>query len=157
MPCVHASWLPTRSAGQTTGSMISRLTPAKSAHWLTGTSSPCLSVFKPVLLGGAPLIASPPAGASWDPHSLFWRHELIHRLVLEDYERRAPLIIATRDPLEVEAFELERSPQAIWDEHRAQLPKWLERLQTVKRPAKGHALFRAYWAYQNRRERMPLR
>lgn len=60
MPCAHASWQPTRQAGQTTGSMVSQLRAAgQSVHWLTGTSSPCLSVFKPVVLGRGQISIGP--------------------------------------------------------------------------------------------------
>ncbi|MEP7339164.1 MAG: C69 family dipeptidase, partial [Acidobacteriota bacterium] len=35
-PCAHASWPARRQAGQTTGSMVSRLSTTGSLHWLTG-------------------------------------------------------------------------------------------------------------------------
>ncbi|MCB9599086.1 MAG: C69 family dipeptidase [Sandaracinus sp.] len=42
-PCAHASFWPTRAAGQTTGSMIVRLDGPHPTAFFTGTSSPCLS------------------------------------------------------------------------------------------------------------------
>ena len=47
--CMHAGFGPGRD-GQSVGSMVSRLTPDTHTHWLTGTSSPCTSIFKPVWL-----------------------------------------------------------------------------------------------------------
>ncbi len=100
-PCAHASWLPTRHAGQTTGSMVSRLSRKGSMHWLTGTSSPCLSVFKPVVLGLGEVDTGPaPSPGGFDPDSLFWRHEVLHRRVLVDYERRRELFDEERLALE---------------------------------------------------------
>jgi hypothetical protein len=46
-PCAHASWPITRTAQQTTSSIIARLDASGPTVWATGTSSPCLSVFKP--------------------------------------------------------------------------------------------------------------
>ncbi len=104
-PCAHASWLPTRHAGQTTGSMVSRLSSLGSMHWLTGTSSPCLSVFKPVVLTGERVDTGPSPGShGYDGDSLFWQHELLHRRVLLDYEKRETLFRGEREALESLAF-----------------------------------------------------
>jgi secernin len=92
MPCAHSSWWPTRQAGQTTGSMVSRLSHKDSLHWLTGTSSPCLSVYKPVRLGGGLIASGPLAGEGFDGESLFWRHEQLHRATLKDYARLKALV-----------------------------------------------------------------
>ena len=48
--CAHASWWPTRRAGQTTASLVSHLGRSGATHFVTGTSAPCTSVFKPVWL-----------------------------------------------------------------------------------------------------------
>src|SRR5690606_12416447 len=104
MPCAHASWLPTRAAGQTTASMIARLGlgldgGAGSQVWMTGTSSPCLSVFKPVPLElGRAWAACPPARA--DADSLWWRHERFHRAVLADWQARREVGASSRARLE---------------------------------------------------------
>lgn len=102
MPCAHASWLPTRHAGQTTASLIAELEPGAAPRvWATGTSSPCLSVWKPVPLEGTDLGPAPGSDGA-DPESLWWRHERLHRAVLRDYETRrasfegARLISASR-------------------------------------------------------------
>ena len=70
MPCAHASWLPTRGHGQTTGTMIARLaTGARggSRHWLSGTSAPCLSVMKEVPLGRGHVDTGPLPGSKSPP------------------------------------------------------------------------------------------
>lgn len=74
-PCAHAGGM--LVATQTTGSWVSELSHAGDRHWATGTSSPCLSVFRPVAIG-RPHASGSPTGKH-DPHSLWWRHEGIHR------------------------------------------------------------------------------
>lgn len=76
--CAHASWGPVRIS-QTAGSLISHLTPDLQAHWTTGTSTPCTSVFKPVYLRGAELPdLGPEPAATYDHRSLWWTHERLH-------------------------------------------------------------------------------
>lgn len=146
-PCAHASWQPTRHAGQTTGSMVSALGPGGPRHWLTGTSSPCLSVFKPATLevdGGA---YGPPCPEEADVESLWWRHERLHRAVLADWDTRAGLFEPERAALE------HRPPGGAdvaeaWRAHREALPGWLARVQAAKVSRPAAPLFRAWWKRQ---------
>ena len=76
-PCMHAGgWL---VGSQTTGSMVSELQPNGATHWATGTSAPCLSVFRPVSID-CPRDVGSPTGTPGD--SLWWRFEQIHRSLL---------------------------------------------------------------------------
>lgn len=129
MPCAHAALLPTRAAGQTTGTQISRLEAGNSQHWFTGTSSPCLSVLKPVPLGGARVDTGPaPAAGGADGDSLYWRHERLHRTVLEGYERRRAAFDEDRAALERRALRARTAAEAsaVWAAHREALPGWIE-------------------------------
>lgn len=162
MPCAHASWQRTRQSGQTTGSMISRLDIAGSLHWLTGTSSPCLSVFKPVVLGQGLILTGPPPGEGYDAESLFWRHERLHRLALGDYARRRAVIEVERRELEARVLSLghESQPtanqcQQAWTEHRAVLPNWSERMARMVSTDHRSWLTRHYWRQQNAVDRLP--
>jgi hypothetical protein len=58
-------------------------------------------LFKPVYLGGGglPYLGPEPTG-SYDPESLWWRHERLHRAVIRDYPTRIPLFEEERDALE---------------------------------------------------------
>jgi dipeptidase len=111
---------------QTTGSLVAHLRPDGSAtFWLTGTSAPCLSLFKPFYLdtagaglptvpptpagAGLPTVPPTPAGAGlptvpptgrYDPAALWWQGERLHRAVILDYPTRHPLFAADRDALE---------------------------------------------------------
>lgn len=99
--CMHLGAGPVRIS-QTTGSMVTRIKPGETVHWLTGTSAPCTGIFKPVWLeAGLPNIGNPPTG-QYDPHALWWQHEDLHREVLIDYSKRISLYKDDRDQLENE-------------------------------------------------------
>ena len=159
MPCAHASWQITRQSGQTTGSMVSRLSVNGSLHWLTGTSSPCLSVFKPFLLGSDPIEIGPPAGAGYDPDSLFWRHERLHRAVLREYPALEARLQPLREALEARACEPETLSAALcrefWETHRLLLPEWTEEILRLPPAARLPRLGDRYWLTQNRLDRLP--
>jgi dipeptidase len=98
--CVHAGFGPTRPS-QSTAAMVAHLTPDRPTCWLTGTSATCTGVFKPVYLnsGGLPYLGPEPTG-SYDPASLWWKHERLHRAVIRDYAGRMLLYESERDALE---------------------------------------------------------
>jgi secernin len=151
MPCAHASWWPTRRSGQTTGSMVSRLDARRSVHYLTGTSSPCLSVFKPIVTGEGIVRTGPRAGAGYDTESLFWRHERLHRAALKSYGVSRALFEADRTALEAELLSgASSSPevrQACWERHRQIIPEWAAR---VEGGTKGRVIFSAFGRYWQR-------
>jgi dipeptidase len=98
--CVHASFGPTRPS-QSTGSFVAHLAPDLPTYWLTGTSAPCTGIFKPVYLGGVGLPdLGPEPNDTYDPQSLWWTHERLHRAVIRDYTTRLPLYEEERDTLE---------------------------------------------------------
>lgn len=97
--CMHAGWGPVRIS-QSVGAMVSHLRPDRQTHWVTGTSAPCTSLFKPVWLdAGLPDLGPAPTGV-YDAAALWWRHEALHREILRDYAARLPLIADERDALE---------------------------------------------------------
>jgi len=157
MPCAHASWLPTRGAGQTTGTMVSRLAPGASRHWLTGTSAPCISVLKPVPLGGDLVDTGPaPKDGGFDDASLFWRSERLHRLALRSWEPRRETFDGERGALEAHArgvTDARRATEA-WSEHRARVALWAERAARVKAPRRPRA-FDLWWTLQSKRDGVP--
>lgn len=98
--CVHASMGPTRPT-QSTGAMVAHLKADLSTYWLTGTSGTCTGIFKPAYLtaGGLPDTGPRPSG-HYDPDSMWWAHERLHRAVIRDYATRLPVYQAERDALE---------------------------------------------------------
>ncbi len=84
--CLHACGPIRRS--QTTGSLIARLAPGDIRVVATGTSAPCLSLFKPASFSspGSALFTDPRLPATAE--SLWHKHEVVHRLALFDREFR---------------------------------------------------------------------
>ena len=79
--CMHAAWGPVRGS-QSTGSLVSHLTPDLYTHWATASSAPCTSIFKPVWIdAGLPELGPTPTG-EYNPDCLWWQHERLHRAVL---------------------------------------------------------------------------
>ncbi|MHA1621550.1 MAG: C69 family dipeptidase [Candidatus Heimdallarchaeaceae archaeon] len=98
-PCHHATGytLP----DQTTGSLVSHLKKDIQVHWVTGTSSPCTSTFKPVFLPNAGFSKKPIVGdEKYNDKALWWQHEKLHRLVLLDYQKRLGTYKEDRDKFE---------------------------------------------------------
>jgi hypothetical protein len=159
-PCAHASWLPTRGAGQTTGTMVSRLARGGSTSWLTGTSAPCVSVLKPVPLGLGPIDTGPlPRAEGFDRASLFWRSERLHRATLRDYDARRATFEPERAALEARALELPaaagaEAASALWEAHREAVVGWAERAATVP-PSRRARPFDLFWRVQSLRDGVP--
>lgn len=99
--CNHAGWGPVR-VSQTTGSLVSSLTPDSATHFVTGTAAPCTSLFKPIWVDTPTVFDEHPAGNSFDPNSLFWQHELLHRSVLKNYDQGIRIITPRRNQLEAD-------------------------------------------------------
>ena len=96
--CMHAAEGARRS--QSVGSMVSELRPGRIVHWVTGTSAPCISLFKPVVLDlGLPELGPSPTDR-YDPSTLWWRHEHLHRDLLRDFTPGLASLTPERDALE---------------------------------------------------------
>ena len=96
-PCAHAGGLLTST--QSTASWVADLRASGPArHWVTGTSAPCTSIFKPVTVS-TPLEVDPvPMPENHvDPAYRWWRHERLHRLALRDHPASLARIGPERD------------------------------------------------------------
>jgi secernin len=165
--CMHAGFGPVRGS-QTVGSIVSHLDPVHQTHFVTGTAAPCTSLFKPVWLdAGLPDIGPEPNG-KFDPSTMFWRHEQIHRLTLIDYPERIKLYQSQRDELEAEFVAKALKSAGCAPAEKAEIPAhcfqlakeaevdWLEQLvlEQDKRPAghkKNYLLYNLAWSGFNRR------
>ncbi len=156
--CMHAAQGERRS--QTVGSLVSELGPGRAVHWVTGSAAPCLSLFKPVLFEtGLPAQGPVPTGHI-DTQTRWWRHERLHRAVLEDYAGRAAEIRPQRDALEAAFAErvdaaLARGPsgphlaaaaRACWREADAAEAGWTAALIARPKVAASPTAYRRSWA-----------
>jgi dipeptidase len=137
-PCMHAGgWL---VGSQTTGSMVSELQPAGTRHWATGTSAPCLSVFRPVSVA-CPKDVGLPTGTPSD--SLWWRFEQVHRSLLGADSARREEYLADRD--EVQAQILSHPAEDGWQI----AEEWLDRQESPSNTIIGRdgrpRYLRRYW------------
>ena len=105
--CMHARGFIRRH--QTTNSLIARLDADGARVVVTGTSAPCLSIFRPVALSG-PWSALTPAD-KLEAAPLWHAHESVHRRALADRDLRQRLR-ATRDAIEQRIFTAMSDDQA---------------------------------------------
>ncbi|MCG6909118.1 MAG: C69 family dipeptidase [Deltaproteobacteria bacterium] len=158
--CAHAANPFSRDAAQTTGSLVAHLKATRQTVWVTGTSAPCTGIFKPVWIDecGLPDIGPAP-GAVYDAKSLWWFHENLHRLVIEDYNNRIALYKRERDLLEGRFVEQAASatPEARWEVSRTAFEKarkmtreWIERVGAAAVDKRENVVYRRYWERQNR-------
>ncbi len=96
--CMHAAEGARRS--QSVASMVSELKPGRRVHWVTGTSAPCVSLFKPVLFETGLPPQGPAPSDRFDGRTLWWRHERLHRAMLADFDLALDALEPGRDALE---------------------------------------------------------
>jgi dipeptidase len=157
--CMHAGFGPIRIS-QTVGSMVSYLDTEDPLHFVTGTAAPCTSTFKPVWVDASLPDMGPAPVATYDPATLFWRHELLHRATLRDHENLVASFAPDRDALESEftaaAFAARTSSASARAEVSARCfaradeaeAEWLGRVTGA--PSKENWLHAAAWAGFNR-------
>ena len=163
--CMHAGFGPIRIS-QTTGSMVSYLDERAPLHFVTATAAPCTSIFKPVWLDASLPDTGPAPVETYDPATLFWRHERLHRATLRDHEHLIQTFAPDRDALEhefvMEAFAARGTKPAVRAEVSARCfsradeaeSEWLKRVQNA--PSDENWLHAAAWKKLNRQARMPV-
>ncbi len=99
--CVHAGPQENRW-WQADGVMITDAGSHGVMAWVTATSGNCVSIFKPVFLGMDLPDLGPYPRETFDPRSLWWKHELLHRRAMADFDTLVPEIRQDFDILEDE-------------------------------------------------------
>jgi secernin len=154
--CMHAAGYVRRS--QTCGSMVSRLTSETAQHFFTGTSAPCLSIFKPVNFdySYSPGVLSEDGTPPQD--SLWQRHEHIHRRVILDSKKRQELQ-ASRDIAEKKMLAFfenyEKQPPATNFQEADRIvmqwqKKWYEHYRTRSFRYAPFNPYKLFWKHLNR-------
>jgi secernin len=151
-PCMHPSGLV--AASQTTGSWVADLSPAGSAHWVTGTAAPCTGLFKPVSVT-EPIDLGPEPVDRFDARCLWWRHELLHRRAQADPGRLIPRFADER--AEVEARWRQDPPASVraFAEADRLLRSWVDLVHEGRPRDVRPPWVRHYWQVRDRRAGMP--
>lgn len=157
--CMHAGFGPIRIS-QTVGSMVSYLDAQVPLHFVTATAAPCTSIFKPVWVDASLPDLGPAPVETYDPATLFWRHELLHRLTLRDHENLVNTFASERDALEHEFVAKAFSVRMLNVASRTKVSadcfvradaaetEWLERVRKI--PSKKKWLHSTAWTGFNR-------
>ncbi len=159
--CMHSAFGPVRIS-QTTGSMVSCLSPENTIHWVTGTAAPCLGLFKPVWMdAGLPDQGPKPTG-KFDANALWWEHERLHRAVLLDYHARRSAYISERIELQNEMIQMaEKCRDSSREERftiastclaksRSATRAWFDRVNRIPSQRQAGRLYQSAWNKNNR-------
>ncbi|MBI5953809.1 MAG: C69 family dipeptidase [Chloroflexi bacterium] len=162
--CMHAGFGPIR-ASQSTASMVVHLDGDLPTVFVTGTSAPCTGIFKPIWVDASLSALGPDPASTYDPASLFWSHERLHRATLLNYPERLKTYSAERDELETrftrDALNLAKasareradfSARCFREAAQAEA-EWLKRVEQI--PARRRFLNASAWAGFNRKAGMP--
>jgi dipeptidase len=151
MPCMHGGGVVASSLS--TASWVADLRPESVQHWVTATSSPCLSLFKPVTVHKAVDIGPAPGERSGDG-SLWWAHEALHRKVMRAPAELAPLFTSERDELESAWLAHVPDSDAAFADHRSRIEQWTARVDEAAASTSARDA-RPLWArrYWRKRER----
>lgn len=164
--CAHAANPLSRHAFQTTGSLVADLGPGRRTFWATGTAAPCTGLFKPLWVGNGDLPdIGPKPGAFFDPETLWWHHEGLHRSVLADHGRRLSAYSQERDRLEarwvaeagsVKETERNAFTADAFGEARRCTDQWIRQVRAVSPQTRQGWIYRRYWKKQNRKAKMDV-
>jgi len=162
--CMHPTGIANPS--QTTGSMVAEIRKgAPAAIWLTGTSMPCLSIFKPFFFDGNALSdAYCKMPTEKLDESLWWQAERVYRNILKDYKKGKAVIAQQRAHWQKEWLTIEN--QLISSEkgleyldvlsktavakHLECLENWEKELQSLKLKQKAlNPFYRRFWNKTN--------
>lgn len=152
-PCAHAGGVLT--ATQSTASWVADLRPgARSRHWVTGTSAPCTSVFKPARVE-EPVELGPTPKDHFDPATLWWRHEVLHRASMLDLEAQLPRYGGERDALEAAWIEDPPTGAEAFEEAAALEARWAAEMVAAAQPETRPLFVRRYWARRDKAAGVP--
>ena len=181
----HRDWSPDRTVGrticmhagaghrrsQTVGSIVSDLRQDGSVHWVTASAAPCLSLFKPVVLGaGRPWRQGPVSlGGRYHPLARWWGGEPWRRAALNAYPRVLDAIAAERDRLEASFGEriatarrsgdfaaLGRAARTCWREADAAERRWRAQAAPPTKGGRPDPAFRRSWTVAARQAALPV-
>ena len=162
--CAHAGNPLTRHASQTTASLVAHLTDSNPTFWVTATSAPCLSLFKPVWFQGDVVPdLGPQLGATYNNDAYWWQFEALHRVILDSYLSRKMLLTEDQQAFEErwvnKVYESNQKgfalTQEAFDESIQVFKHWLERIGQQAGGNGTNLLYKSYWRGLNKSAGVP--
>jgi secernin len=151
-PCMHAGGM--LAASQTTASWVSDLRAGgASIHWATGTAAPCTSLFKPFRVE-EPADIGPEPDDRFDPRTLWWRHERLHRCAMRDPATAFELFAAERDGVQQRWLSEPPESAAALAEADHLLERWTADVEDAVDRDVRPPWVRHYWRVRERRAGM---
>lgn len=162
--CMHGGGI---IGDHTTGSYVASLGEADCVYWVTGASTPCLTVFKPLwFIDDNPVLYSE---TEQEQAVAYWqKRELFHRMVLNGQIRNLDEYLQSRDQLEaqwrqaVDVMQTDRADDGrkrdfmrkAWQQEDELLDAFIRENSAQPARIKGSPYFRRYWQAQEKaRER----
>jgi len=159
--CMHGGFF---YGDHTTGSYIAALNNSLDTHWVTGSSTPCISVFKPFwFIDGECLSYSP---EETDSAIEYWKlREKLHRMIIENKISDLSIYINHRDKLEedieekLNKLDIENADEnellkimtyACNAEHKL-IAGTIQENECGRTHIKGNPYFKNYWKNKNSR------
>ncbi|MGE5380053.1 MAG: C69 family dipeptidase [Methylocystaceae bacterium] len=157
--CMHGGGL---VGDHTTGSYVASLGSDGCTYWVTGSSTPCISVFKPLWLDAAGAVPDYPDNNN-SALEFWYRREELHRAAVQGRLPDLEGFLKQRDLLEQdwlkaaaglsprpETYEKRQSLMArAWQEEAQLINQTLGTIMNKGRPS-GGLFYRSYWQRQNR-------
>lgn len=159
--CMHAGFGPVRIS-QTTGSMVVERDMERMIVWVTGSSAPCLSLFKPMVIEQEFNYFGSKPGLDYDQNSYWWAQERIHRTIIKDYQKLSGEYQDDLDRLEnlfilkMKEFNDEIETIADCFDEAIKFQKiWIEKLDNLSIKDRTKLLYKIAWRNNNRLAKMP--
>lgn len=159
--CMHGGGI---IGDHTTGSYIASLSKAQCTYWLTGSSTPCIGIFKPLWLIDYEKI--PFQEDEYEQALAFWeKREDLHRMILYHQIPELSNYLAERDRMEEEwvnlAAEMEKGNQkemkrimeTAWTQEEELVSRVLKEYKSNPTHLRGSPYFRYYWHRQSQKRK----
>ena len=174
-PCHHA--INFIIPDQTTGSLVSHIMKDIQVHWVTGSSVPCVSTFKPIFFPKPGLNKKlKSSNGLYDPDGFWWINEKFQRLVNQDYQQRLNVFKDERDSMEKELInEAEKIMESVSEEISEEVmqkmievsndafsqtikkvKEWTNKIEKMPIQVKGGLVYQRYWNKQNKQAKLKL-
>jgi secernin len=154
--CVHAGPQENRW-WQADGVMVTDVGDHGVMAWVTGTSGTCVSIFKPIFLGIELPDIGPLPTQNFNPDTLWWKHELLHRRAMADFDNVVTEIRHDFDQIEAAFVAAAETVKYGTDREKKEFTDycfrkamsatetWIERLRTRHNLTFDDPAYRAMW------------